>query len=174
VKFIVEGTDRAGKSTLVEVLREKMSDAIGRPAVVVHCHKDSCDWSDDAKILDVLAKADIVDRLYDSEYVYSKVIRGGASICDERMHRLRQAQEAMGATTIFVASGEDAIRERYKSSSDEYVDADKAIEIQLEYAKLFARLRPYSFQFMSGEMAEREMRARLVKLCSDGWSRECR
>lgn len=169
MRFIVEGTDRAGKSTIVTALKREMTAMLGREVRVVHCNKDSCNWQDPDQVLSVIEGADIVDRLYDSEYVYSKVVRGGASLADDLFLKLRCEQEKLGATTIFVHSGEATIRQRFEWSEGEYVDVEQALRIQREYTELYMRARPFSFAFLSGEMSAVETRTALINLCNSKW-----
>lgn len=129
--FIFEGCDRAGKSTLAQAVAKRIG------ATVSHNNKSSVDWSSDVAISEAMLVSPVIDRLYESEYVYASAIGRRTFVDGRRLSSLRRMQRNNGYLTVMVCSPEEVIRERYENSLDEYVDADTAIGIQRAFCEMY-------------------------------------
>ena len=150
--IVFEGTDRSGKSTMLKRYAEVFREVRGREPRVAHCDKDSFeDWGDIGAVATFLDEHDLVDRLFDSECVYSAAVRGKRSINKGQIALFRV--KTGGHAVVFVSAKPDTIRSRYEATAgeDHYVDADKSVEVQANYEKFYADFPPDNFVRISGE-----------------------
>ena len=151
--IVFEGSDRVGKSTLKKEFERIFREVRGREPVSAHCDKDTFkDWSKLGDVAALLDENDFVDRLFDSECVYSKQVRGKMSMNKGQIKLFRL--KSKGHAVVFVTASPEDIQTRYKTTEDEehYIDADKSVEVQDAFKDFYGEHQPDNFFEFSGNM----------------------
>lgn len=152
--IIFEGGDRVGKSSLKKEFERVFEEIRGRAPRSIHCDKDTFDdWSDIAAVVRLLDNHDFVDRLFDSECVYSQMVRGKRSMNKGQIALFRA--KSKDHAVVFVAVDPDIIKTRYKATEDEdhYIDADKSVEVQREFVSFYDEFPPENLFKFRGDMS---------------------
>ncbi len=143
--LIFEGPDKAGKSTIIEKLREGM--LYNRNCVVVkHSHpKDSAFLIKEIKKLADsypylgLEGLIIFDRWYlPSDIVYSPVVLQRPSILEPYISNVERLLISRGAAYVYTTASLDVLLKRYDELGDDYITREQLKEILERYEYFFS------------------------------------
>jgi thymidylate kinase len=140
VLIIVEGTDLAGKSSLVRDLTRRAMNLnvrvtaihAGPPGLFV----DPLDEYELALLPLRNAALDpgqlvLIDRWHLGELVYGPLLRGHSRLSAAQFEHIERFLDALGAVRIIIEpEGEDALRARYAARGDELLTLDQVLEVR--------------------------------------------
>lgn len=138
---IVEGPDKAGKTTLVrglaQIFNARVEKHVHEPDDVILKRVEELMSND-------VEKPVIYDRWYSiSDPIYSPVMRNKPSVLADKLPRIERRLNELGAILLLLTfrRPEIAVNRFYKSGGDDYVTAEQLVEIIRGYDNFTTSLR---------------------------------
>jgi len=124
--IVIEGPDKAGKSTLAKFLSEEL----GLPIMKFSAPEAGQNPFD--QYIGFLAQAQtphILDRFYMSELTYGPLKRAGTSINDPKKFLIEAALKGMGAMCILASDGEQTLIERMEQDGETFLKKEEVLPL---------------------------------------------
>lgn len=138
---IIEGSDKAGKSTLAKHLTEVYNlecTHLSKP-------KTTDTFKEYSDMIDSIQGPMIYDRSYLSEYVYATLWRGGCKITTEQFRILDQKildkanQLGLGIVLVYASAPLEVIQERCIREKEDLLQLDQIARCQSLYQEIMAK-----------------------------------
>lgn len=138
---IIEGSDKAGKSTLAKHL----SEVFGLECTHLTKPKTNDSFTEYSDMIDNIKGPMIYDRSFLSEYVYATLWRGGCKITDEQFKiledKLKQKAIELNVKTfvIYAQAPFEVIKERCITEKEDLLQLDQVAKCQKLYGEIMAK-----------------------------------
>jgi hypothetical protein len=134
---IVEGCDKAGKTTLAQTLAARV-DLIYYHATI------SLETNLFEKYVDIIRSINrptIADRFYPSELVYGPLIRGHSRLSISQFRNLNKMIQIQGGCFIYCFANRSIITDRFTSEEEDYLPISLIPETLRNYKRIIAVAR---------------------------------
>lgn len=138
---IIEGSDKAGKSTLAKHL----SELYGLPVTHLSKPKTNDTFKEYSDLINNISSPMIFDRSYLSEYVYANLWRGGCKITFEQFRILdnkimeKATSLNMGLVLVYAFAPFEVIKSRCIAEKEDLLQLDQIEKCQSLYQEIMAK-----------------------------------
>lgn len=149
--IIMEGTDKAGKSTFLANLIRHFPQERRKELNVVHFGILPDDWDYCEDYLQYIDDNVILDRFVDSELAYGPVYRGGPNprLTEESLSRVYRRCAELGALTIYCNPDIDAVLSRIEDQGDQMIKRkEQLVALRERFDSIFGPSYPLGLEMV--------------------------
>lgn len=139
--IIIEGTDKAGKTTFIRNLFKNFPEDLKKETKIVHFGVLPEDWNYHNDYLSYVQDNIILDRFVDSERAYGPVFRGKINprLTNENLNSVYRKCIEKGAFVIYCNPKENVVLDRLKKEGDEYVKkTEQLLQLRANFNSIFS------------------------------------